>query len=665
MTFVIWCYFLELQQQQKNIISLDRIASTITYAVWNYDYDGVTAYLRLFAKYGKYEEIMVFTEENKLFIDIIGQELNAFDTILIRLGLIPRVKLEKDIYYRGELIGRIKMVYFNDIIYLFLVWFIVFAFIIIVFFFWIRLFYTKVALMKQAIELKSKHFLIEESREKLKQQNLKLISIQQKLETETQNAKLANRSKSIFLANMSHELRTPLNAVIGFSEMLGRDCSLLGTQKNTLAIINRCGVQLLAMINDILDLSKIEAGKLELQPETIDLMSMLEEIQEIFALRAEGAGLEFNVEIDKGLVRFINVDAKKLRQILINLLGNAIKFTQKGGVLLRCKTVAIDDAPHKITLLLAVEDTGPGIAPEKLKDIFQPFMQAGESLSTNEGSGLGLSISRACVQLMGGGIGVESELGKGATFQVEIPVLQVDTTEALQAEPDIASDVVGLEPSETAWRIMVAEDNPENRLLLTSMLKQTGFDVREVENGSEAVTMFKKWQPHFIWMDMRMPVMSGYQASQIIRSLPGGSQVKIVAITASVFKEERSSMLAAGCNDIVNKPFQRKTILETMARLLNLKYKYEQDMKVSISAPDELIPTVTPEMISSLPVDIRNELYQATIILDINNIQRAINHIVPVNHELASALNQMVDKYMLSQLSQLLTISQSSDKYRP
>ena len=373
-------------------------------------------------------------------------------------------------------------------------------------------------------------------------------------------AETANQAKTTFLANMSHELRTPLNAILGFSGMIGHDRQVSPSILEKVAIINRSGEYLLTMINDVLDLSKVEAGHIELEPQAFDLTDMLEDIRRMFDIRTESAQLSFEFEIDPNLSRFIKADLGKLRQILVNLLGNAVKFTQEGGVALRVRTLPIADDPSIVTLQLEVEDCGTGIASENIDRVFEPFVQAGRSPTSTKGTGLGLSITKSFVELMNGEISLESAPGKGSLFCVKLPVALAEAAETSGAEL-ARPEVLGLESGQPDWRILVVEDNLENRLLLGGLLKQAGFTLREAEDGEQAVSLFKKWRPHFIWMDMRMPVMNGYKATKKIRSLPGGEMVKIVAITASAFKEQHQTILEAGCDAIVHKPFKAMKFL--------------------------------------------------------------------------------------------------------
>ena len=388
-------------------------------------------------------------------------------------------------------------------------------------------------------------------------------------------AEAANRAKSVFLANMSHELRTPLNAILGFSEMIGQDRGMPAAVQDKVGLINRAGAHLLSMINDVLDLAKIESGKLKLEPEPTDLHALIGDLGRMFEARARAAGLRFRWDLAPDTARHVSVDADKLRQVLINLLGNALKFTEEGGFALRARTRPEETDPARLRLHVEVQDSGPGIPPDKQRQLFKPFEQLGHPLTgSQKGTGLGLSISRALVELMGGQIGVESEPGKGALFWVEVPVQAAEAGEVPGGE-ERRPEVLGLAPDQPACRVLVAEDDEQNRTLLVGLLQPAGFEVRVAEDGEQAIAQFQAWQPHLIWMDMRMPVLDGFEATRRIRGLPGGDAVKIVAITASAFKDQRGRILEAGCDEIVHKPYRRRDIFQTMGRLLGLRYVHE------------------------------------------------------------------------------------------
>lgn len=450
------------------------------------------------------------------------------------------------------------------------------------------------------------------------------------------DAEAANRAKSIFLANMSHELRTPLNAILGFSKLLDRGLAAMPDQHRQVDIINRSGEHLLDMINEVLDLSKIEAGHAELEPVAFDLAAMLSEIGQMFQMRAEEKGLKMALEIDADLAQYVEADIGKVREILINLLGNAVKFTAEGGIALRARTRPVAGDPDMVTLGLEVQDSGPGIAADHLKTVFQPFTQVAGVVTQTKGTGLGLTITKAYVELMGGEVHVESVPGQGALFHVVFPVAladAADVTDAQAAKPE----VLCLAPDQPQWRVLVVDDDAENRMLLSSLLAQVGFDIREADNGEEAIKAFEEWRPQFIWMDMRMPVMDGYEATQRIRALPGGDEIKIVAVTASAFKEQEGNMLASGCNGVVHKPYQDHQLFDMMARHLGAKFIYEEP---EIPAPQ--MPAIHPEDVSKLPPELAQQM--RTAILDCNKgaMEDLIGQIPEDQATLAASLQQLI-----------------------
>ena len=464
-------------------------------------------------------------------------------------------------------------------------------------------------------------------------------------------AETANQAKSIFLASMSHELRTPLNAVLGFSQLLSRDPELKTQQKEHLELINRSGGHLLGMIDEILSLSRIEAGRMELKQEPFSLVQMLKDIGQIMKSRAEAKGLSFHLELDSELSPYGQGDSGKIRQVLINLLGNAIKFTREGEVWLSARSQTIADDPAGVMLQLEVADTGPGIAPDQLDTIFEAFARGEQSQTSEGGTGLGLAISKTLVEMMRGDIRVQSEPGRGATFTVRIPLRLAEEDSVTSIEKPVAKKVIGLAPGQPEWRILVADDNTENRLLLTDMLTGAGFSVKEAQNGESAISKFQQWQPHFIWMDMRMPMMDGYEATKKIRELPGGNAVKIVAVTASVLEEQREEILASGCDYLVRKPFRYHEIFEAMAGQLSIKYLYKD--AVAESMPTEGAD-LTAEMLAALPPELLQELGEAILTLDRVAVLVVVERIAAKAPDTAVGLKALVDKFQMSRIRELL-----------
>ena len=483
------------------------------------------------------------------------------------------------------------------------------------------------------------------SREISRRMQTELALRQAKYEAET-----ANQAKSIFLANMSHELRTPLNAILGFSRMLAREQNTTAKQHEKLNIINRSGQHLLSMINDVLDLSKIEAGRVELQEDPFDLVALIKEISAMNQSRATEKGLYVAVEAEAISVPYVKADVGKLRQILINLLNNAVKFTNEGGVTIRCATVVpIPGEPTRCHIVIEVEDSGPGIEPARQAQIFEPFVM-GIDEHVRKGTGLGLSISRKFAELMGGTIEVKSELGKGALFRVRLPAGIAEAAHVRTSVED-KPRVIGLAPSQRTWRVLVADDNRENLLLLKSLLESVGFFVLEAKNGKEALAAFKKEAPDFIWMDMRMPVMDGYEAVRQIRQCPEGDTIPIIAITASAFGEQRQEILEAGCDEVVYKPFRDHEIFETMARLLDIQYRYAEE--VEETTRKERIK-LTAEMLVDIPAELLRELRTTTLVANREAALDVIARIAERAPEVAAGLKELVDTYRMVELRDML-----------
>ncbi len=486
-------------------------------------------------------------------------------------------------------------------------------------------------------------------------------------------AESANKAKSIFLANMSHELRTPLNAILGFSQLMARQPNLTQEQQENLATIGRSGEHLLALINDVLDLSKIEAGRIELQAESFNLHRMLVSLEEMFRLRTEAKGLTLAFDQTLDIPQYVHIDGGKLRQVLINLLSNAVKFTERGRVMLRisCQETSFASplpAPYFL-LRFEVEDTGVGLASAEIGSIFEAFVQTTSGQQYKKGTGLGIPISYEFVRIMGGELTVSSQLDQGTTFQFDVPVALATQTKSP------APWVVGLEPNQWAtdgnpYRLLVVEDVDENRQLLVKLLSSLGpppqgFAVREAINGKEAIEIWVAWKPHLIWMDMRMPVMNGYEATQRIKATAQGRDTIIVALTAFAFEEDRARTLAAGCDDFVRKPFHEADIFEILTKHLGILFVYEDSQqdkqwaeKSEESEKINIISTLT-----TMPNEWLANLHQAALEGDLAWMAVLITQSRDYNDDLMDTLTELTDKFEFDEIMRLIKIAmENSDR---
>ncbi|MBW8010419.1 MAG: response regulator [Chloroflexi bacterium] len=468
------------------------------------------------------------------------------------------------------------------------------------------------------------------------------ITAQKKADQELKGAKdsaeAANRAKSAFLANMSHELRTPLNAILGFTQLMARDGGLNPQQREHLGIVSRGGEHLLTLINDILEMSKIEAGRTQLNNNSFDFYRLLDDIEDMLQLRTKEEGLLMLFERTPEVPQYIRADERKLRQVLINLLSNAIKFTKEGGISLR---VRFDNGEKR--LYFEIEDSGPGIAQDEIDFLFEAFVQTSSGESTLEGTGLGLPISQQFVQLMGSKITVSTKLGQGSIFKFDMLMEAADASKV--AAKETPRQVIGLEPGQPRYRILIVEDRLENRKLLIELLEPLGFELREAVNGQEAIEMWRSWEPHLIWMDMRMPVMDGYEATRQIRSTTNGPETVIIALTASAFEENRAMSLEAGAYDFVRKPFRSGEIFDKITKHLGVRFIYDDEpVETERKKPIET-SQLTPAALASLPSDWVAELHRAASRADSELILELVERIRLQEPDLAGALVKMVDNF--------------------
>jgi PAS domain S-box-containing protein len=491
-------------------------------------------------------------------------------------------------------------------------------------------------------------------------------------------AQAANRAKSTFLANMSHELRTPLNAILGFSQLMNRSSNLFPEQQENLGIISRSGEHLLALIDQVLDLSKIEAGRATINPTNFDLHRLLNDIKYMFQFQAESKGLQLLIERMPEVPQYVQTDEIKLRQVLINLLANAVKFTSAGSIYVRIKS-----ATQPGTIDFEIEDTGAGIDTDELKNLFEAFVQTKTGQQSQQGTGLGLSIARSFVQLMGGEMSVKSAAGRGTIFKFDIKVNAFETAGLKREQP--TRRVIAIAPNQPQYRILIADDAWDSRQLLVKMLGSIGFEIYEATNGIEAIESWENNSPHLIFMDMRMPLMDGYEATKQIKAREredklssgspraneggassgspllkgGGGRIEfrstpIIAITASSFEEEKVAVLSIGCDDFIRKPFTEANIFDTLHKHIGVQFVFEE-INDAYNLTETENNVLTKQAVCELPCQLVADLQQAISNLDLETIQTVTGKISEINRPLASAIASCVQKFQYEQLLELIT----------
>ncbi len=461
-------------------------------------------------------------------------------------------------------------------------------------------------------------------------------------------AETANLAKTQFLANMSHELRTPLNAIIGFSNILWRSKNLNSDEKKSIKIIRNGGEHLLALINEVLELSKIEAGRIDLNEKDFNLYQMIVSIREMFEKKLKNMEIIFSINYMDNLPRKIRTDETKLRQILINLVGNAMKFTQQGSITLNVTgNTYPGDNESSFAICFEIIDTGIGIEPSEQEHIFNAFAQAENIHSSSSGTGLGLTICRKYIQFLSGEITVESEVGKGSIFRFQIPVLKSKTTQSKPAGHNLLVD-----PAHSA-RILIVDDNASHCQVLYQLLEPLGFELKIASNGKEAVETANQWGPHLIWMDMRMPVMDGFEATTQIKASPQGKDTAIIAVTASAFEEDRSKVIKHGCSDFVRKPFKEQEIFEMLHKHLgdlDIYRKADEELMLKEKMSDRDLAAA----IKGLHLETVTKLKNATELSDANRIDEVIEEIKAENKQLAMALSGLTEDYAYDEILALL-----------
>jgi signal transduction histidine kinase/CheY-like chemotaxis protein len=464
-----------------------------------------------------------------------------------------------------------------------------------------------------------------------------------------QAAEQANKAKAAFLANISHELRTPLNAILGFCRLMKNAKDVTAEQTRNLDIINNSGQHLLRLINNVLDISKIESGRVGLEEIDFDLHQLLHEIQSLMQVQAAEKALSFNMVISPEVPRYVTADADKLRQVLINLLGNAIKFTGAGAVWLRAQTTPHESAQFA-RVRFEVEDSGPGIHDEDRNRIFDQFEQLSEAASSGIGTGLGLHISKQYVELMGGEIGFSTELGKCSIFHFELPLRTTTPSDGIPPKSD-RGRITGLAPERQRYRLLIVEDEPQNRLLLHKLLEPLGFDLREAVTGRQAVALAEQWHPHLIWMDICLPDIDGLQATRQIKASEAGAYTKIVALTARALEHERKEILAAGCDDFIRKPYRDTEIFEALEKDLGVRFMYGDDKSPTAAIVDG---EVSVAQLRKLPPDLLDELRQAAELLDGQRCLEIARRIGAIDQDLGERLHRIVGNFQYAELLKTL-----------
>ncbi|MCA9517583.1 MAG: response regulator, partial [Myxococcales bacterium] len=442
---------------------------------------------------------------------------------------------------------------------------------------------------------------------------------------------------------MSHELRTPLNAVLGFTQLLTRDAGLTAAQRERMGIIERSGRHLLAQIDEVLEMSRIEAGTVSVDDGAVEVRALCDEVAEMFVVPCERKGLALEVIIDGDVPAWMRGDAAKLGRVLVNLVGNAVKYTERGGIGLRVVRAG------EGAVAFEVQDTGPGLACGDIERLFEPFAR-GEQGRATSGTGLGLSITRELTALLGGRVDVESEPGRGSCFRVVLPLREAGAAASPAAEPPIAelrAPGGGALPA-----VLVVEDQAENRRLMAELLEPLGFAVTLAESGEAAVARFAVASAGVVLMDLRMPGVDGGEAARRIRALPGGAAAAIVAVTASAFRDEGAEVVAAPFDAVVRKPFRADRLLEVVAEHAGLEV-VRGAVAPARSAPVEL----AAGDFAALPGDVVATLHQAAIAADGERIERVLGAIAATHAGLCDGVRDLLDSYRFDRLAALTIAS--------
>jgi two-component system, sensor histidine kinase len=520
-------------------------------------------------------------------------------------------------------------------------------------------------------DLETKNLELEKARDQLEsrvnQRTAELAESNSRFREAKEKAEVANRAKSVFLANISHEIRTPMNAILGFAQVIQRESGLSPQQVMHREAISRNGEHLLTLINDVLEMSKIEAGRATLNSATFDLNGLLYDLESMFRVRINAKGLQLMVEKPPDVPRYLVTDEAKLRQVLINLLSNAVKFTDEGCITLRVfhttGQVTVDEktgpdsksdicGSHDTNLIyFEIEDTGRGIAKGEMDRLFKYFEQTSSGLEAQTGTGLGLAISREYVRLMGGEMEVASQVGVRTVFRFHIPVKAGLSKGNLFKGASLS--VVGLKTYEHEYRLLVAEDERDSRYLLKQILERIGYTVREANNGAEAIAVIQEWKPHLVLMDGAMPVMDGLEATRRIKK--EFHDIPVIMVTANALEEDRGKMLAAGADDVIRKPYREYDLLGSIKAQLGLEYVYCEEDTLGNPSDESSSPIFPPAAFSALPSDLVEKMKEATINGYLDRLRRLLDKVENYDTKLADGLRILVDRYEYDTLCRLFS----------
>ncbi|MGL5835491.1 MAG: ATP-binding response regulator [Waterburya sp.] len=472
----------------------------------------------------------------------------------------------------------------------------------------------------------------------------------------------------VLLADMSHELRSPLNAILGFAQIMEQELSTIPTSLENLSIINRSGENLLSIINDVVDLAKIETNRLTLEDNNVDFYAWLDNIKQSFQFQSHSQDWEFSLIREGNLPQWICIDERRLRQILRNLINYCLQFASTKDVSLKVSahslpqktlTASQQNSPQKYQIIFEVEHRNLSISSQELATLFDPLARVRQESTSQEGSSLNLPISLKLAQLMGGDITVSNKTlaPSGIIFNLQIHTKSV-VPQTLQTQSTLRR-IVGLESNQDEYRILVVDDSKTNRAIMKQILEPVGFKVEEAVNGQEAIDIWFSWQPHMIWMDLRMPVMNGCEATKRIKSYSQTLSTPIVALSASTREEDRTLFQAAGCDDFVGKPFSEKIIFDKIAQHLGIRYVYES---INPSTTGNLNSNfkLTAESLNVMPHQWLTQLEQAAIVLDQDSLTQLVQKIPPEHPNLKKALQKEVNNFDFDQILNLVRKSRSN-----